>query len=66
LPVVQAALLHQRAGRVEAERQAWLRLLELTDGPLEAQAEDPAALDFEAALFRLQARARLARLDATP
>lgn len=65
LPVVQEALLHQREQRVAEERAAWLRLLELTDGG-EAQ-RDPAAIDFEAALFRLQAHARLARLaDAHP
>lgn len=66
LPLVQAALLHQRAGRVEEERQAWLRLLELTAGPALAEQSDPAAIDFEAALFRLQARTRLARLETQP
>jgi len=65
LPVVQAALLHQRAGRSEQERLAWLRLLDLTADSLEPQTDDPASLDFEAALFRLQARTRLARLAAT-
>lgn len=66
LPVVQAALIHQRAGRVAEERQAWLRLIELTASSSESGGADPAAIDFEAALFRLQARTRLARLEALP
>ncbi|MEQ1895440.1 MAG: hypothetical protein ABL998_23120, partial [Planctomycetota bacterium] len=65
LPVVQEALLHQRERRTAEERAAWLRLLELTAE--HAGELDPAAIDFEAALFRLQAHARLQRLaDAQP
>jgi hypothetical protein len=61
---VHEALLHQRARRAAEERAAWQRLLELTSGNEEG--DDPAAIDFEAALFRLQAHARLARLEAQP
>lgn len=66
LPVVQVALLHQHAGQVEEERQAWLRLIELTGDASAPSGEEAAAIDFEAALFRLQARTRLARLEAGP
>jgi tetratricopeptide (TPR) repeat protein len=63
LPLVQRALLLQAAGDVEGERKTWLRLLELTESlPAASANEDPAALDFDAALFRLQAHTRLERL----
>ena len=60
LPLVQQALLLHAAGDSEGERKTWLRLLELSEQAPES--EDAAALDFEAALFRLQAHTRLARL----
>lgn len=69
LPRVQLALLLQQAGDVEGERRTWLELLELTDAPAPAEGaeeEDLSSIDFESALFRLQAHARLERLAARP
>ncbi len=63
LPLVQQALLLQSAGDVEGERKTWLELLELAEADAAPQSGDPAAIDFEAALFSLQAHTRLARLD---
>jgi tetratricopeptide (TPR) repeat protein len=60
LPLVQRAMILRKAGDTDGERNAWLRLLELTEEA--APAADPARIDFEAALFRLQAHARLERL----
>ncbi|MSR61704.1 MAG: hypothetical protein EXS08_04545 [Planctomycetes bacterium] len=63
LPLVQRALLLQAAGDVEGERRTWLRLLELTEAAsATGPSADPDALDFDAALFRLQAHTRLDRL----
>jgi tetratricopeptide (TPR) repeat protein len=60
LPLVQQAILLQGAGDVEGERKTWQRVLELAEhAPV---SDDPAAIDFEAALFSLQANTRLARL----
>ena len=61
LPLVQQALLLQKAGDAEGERKAWLRVLELSE-ELDAKSEDPSEIDFEAALFGMQAHTRLARL----
>lgn len=67
LPRAQLAMLLRSAGDAEGERRAWLELLELTDPPEAAVApEDPAAIDFEGALFRLQAQTRLERLARAP
>lgn len=76
LPRVQLALLLQQAGDVEGERRTWLELLELTDQPGADPAggdpaggdpeEDLSSIDFESALFRLQAHARLERLAGRP
>ena len=60
LPLVQQAVLLQAAGDVEGERKSWQRLLELTEQA--PPSDDPSAIDFEAALFSLQAHTRLARL----
>jgi tetratricopeptide (TPR) repeat protein len=64
LPLVQQALLLQGVGDVEGERKTWLELLELSERA-EAATESVSlsAIDFEAALFSLQAHTRLARLD---
>lgn len=63
LPLVQQALLLQSAGDVEGERKTWLELLERSEqADAGAKSDDPAAIDFEAALFSLQAHTRLARL----
>jgi hypothetical protein len=66
LPLAQRALLLESAGDREGERKAWLELLAVLSGreaDAEARArEDAAAIDFSAALFRLQAHARLERL----
>jgi tetratricopeptide (TPR) repeat protein len=63
LPIVQQALLLQSAGDVEGERRTWQHLLDLTAARAAvAGEEDLASIDFEAALFRLQAHTRLARL----
>lgn len=65
LPLVQQALLLESAGDVEGERKSWLELLDALAGKESAQdGEDLASIDFSAALFRLQAHARLERLAA--
>ncbi len=65
LPLVQQALLLESAGDVEGERKSWLRLLAALEGSESAPpGEDLASIDFSAALFRLQAHARLGRLAA--
>jgi tetratricopeptide (TPR) repeat protein len=57
LPLVQRAMLLRAAGDAAGEAAAWRELLARTEG------ERPGAeIDFEAALFRMQAHARLARL----
>jgi tetratricopeptide (TPR) repeat protein len=67
LPLVQRALVLEGAGDPEGERDAWLRLLELTERTEpKPEAADLASIDFEGALFRLQARTRLERLAAAP
>lgn len=68
LPLVQKAMLLASAGDAAGERAAWLELLARTEGEAASGPEEgePAVLDFEAALFRLQARARLARLTRAP
>jgi tetratricopeptide (TPR) repeat protein len=64
LPLAQRAIVLQNAGDPEGERKTWLELLELADRLDQApENADVASLDFEAALFRLQARTRLARLE---
>lgn len=72
LPRVQLALLLRDAGDVEGERRTWLELLALTEARPEpsgsegVSSEDLSNIDFEAALFRLQAQTRLERLAAGP
>jgi len=61
LPLVQQAMLLEKAGDREGERAVWQRLLELTESDRDSQ-DDASAIDFEAALFRLQAHTRLERL----
>jgi tetratricopeptide (TPR) repeat protein len=62
LPRVQRAMILRTAGDTEGERKTWLRLLQLTEEAESVPDADPAHIDFEAALFRLQAHARLERL----
>jgi tetratricopeptide (TPR) repeat protein len=67
LPLVQQAMLHQRLGDARRERAAWREVLERAESEdTPASGSEGAAVDFETALFRLQARARLERLPAGP
>ena len=49
------------AGSSSRASMAWLQLLALSE-EIDAKTEDPSEIDFEAALFRLHAHTRLARL----
>ncbi|NOT31751.1 MAG: hypothetical protein HOP15_15000 [Planctomycetes bacterium] len=65
LPLVQQAMLLESAGDAEGERKSWLKLLEMiASNEAVQEGEDLSSIDFSAALFRLQAHARLARLGA--
>lgn len=63
LPLVQQAMLLESAGDAEGERKSWLKLLEMiASNEAVQEGEDLSSIDFSAALFRLQAHARLERL----
>jgi tetratricopeptide (TPR) repeat protein len=63
LPLVQEAMLLAGVGDHAGERVIWERLLERTEPFPATDAKDPAAIDFQSLLFRLQAHTRLERLE---
>ena len=66
LAIVQRAMLLESAGDTEGERKTWLALLErISSSETVQEGEDFASIDFSAALYRLQAHARLERIAAT-
>jgi tetratricopeptide (TPR) repeat protein len=62
LPLVQEALLLTGSGDTERAVEAWRRVVATADA---AEIVDPEEIDFESALFRLQAHAHLERLLGT-
>ncbi len=64
LPLVQEAMLLSGAGDLAGEKAVWERLLERTEdlGP-SVDPRNPAAIDFESLLFRVQAHARIERIE---
>ena len=64
LVIAQQAMLLEKAGDAEGERKSWLRMLETISSREAVSGEDLSSIDFTAAIFRLQAHARLERLAA--
>jgi hypothetical protein len=62
LPLVQEAMLLASAGDLAGEKAAWEELLARTE-MASADPRDPAAIDIESMLFRLQAHARIERIE---
>jgi len=63
LPLVQEAMLLASVGDLAGEKAVWERLLERTEEPGSARPHDPTAYLFESMLFRLQAHARIERIE---
>ena len=62
LPLVQEALLWTRKGDQERAAEAWRRVVATADATEITDIED---IDFESALFRLQANTHLERMGGT-
>ncbi len=64
LPLVQEAMLLSSVGDLAGEKAVWERLLERTRARTPAtDPRNPTGIDFEALLFRVQAHARIERIE---